>query len=237
MRYLYCVMMLGAGLTGCSRQADPPSHAEGSTIQHKPTDTTNDTNNLVNKYKVQQHVPKQNKKPVAPAPNAPARLEVESLWVPSGWMGDAPAGAVEYRVCRDDPHSGPSCEEWKYDPSKGSQGWAAVSYQWPENNFGDQPGRDLKGAYTHLRFAARAGQAGTRVLFKSGGHTKPGARYPASYESSTGIVSLDTQWRTYTIPVGSDDSNVASVFAFVFTRSQAPDGCTMWIDSLELVRE
>jgi hypothetical protein len=237
MRYLYCVMVLSTGLTGCTRQTDPPANTKGPNTQHNQFDPANEMNDLANKYKIQQPVPKDNKKPVAPAPRGPARLEVESLWVPSGWMGDAPTGAVEYRVCRDDPHTGPSCEEWKYDPSRGSQGWAAVSYQSPENNFGDEPGRDLKGAYTHLRFAARASQPGIRVLFKSGGHTRPSARYPASYESTTGVVSLDTQWRIFNIPVGPDDSNVASVFAFVFTRSQTPDGCTMWIDSLELVRE
>jgi hypothetical protein len=144
-------------------------------------------------------------------------------------MGDAhPAvGALSYRASADDPPA----DEWTYDPARGREGWAAVAYQWPELNFGDRKGKDLAGkGYDRLTFKARAREGTVRVLFKSGGHTSPDARFPASYEAVAGPVSLGVGWQDVSIPLGGQNlSNVPAALVVVFTEQLSPRGGTVLI--------
>jgi hypothetical protein len=160
--------------------------------------------------------------PVPPSPSQPrrgvARLPIEGIWVPSGWMGDAevPHGPLRHRFTRDGS-DGPICEEWSYQPAQGRRGWVAVGYQFPDSNWGARQGKDLsRFGFTRVTFLARA-RVGASVLFKAGGHTRPGAPFPASFEVSSGLLTLTRQWCRYTLqlPPGTDLSNTTTAFAFV----------------------
>ena len=147
-------------------------------------------------------------------------LPIEGTWVPSGWMGDAagrPDGPLSYRVYQE-ADSG-TFEEWSYEPAEGSRlGWVAAAYQYPDSNFGDAPGKNLsRRGFTQLTFRVRgrSGSEGETLIVKSGGHTRPGVPHPASYESDPVIVMLEKQWRTYSIPLDEDLSNVPTAFTFV----------------------
>ena len=161
-------------------------------------------------------------------------LPIEGLWIPSGWMGDASSSSLEYRICTEAPHSPRTCDEWVYDPSRGTLGWAAVAYQFPENNWGRQRGKDLsKHGFTRLTFYAKGKAGGERVLFKSGGHTSPGAAFPATYESTSGALTLTRSWQKCSMPLqGLDLSNTTAAFTFVINRQMAAQGSTFFLDNI-----
>jgi hypothetical protein len=164
---------------------------------------------------------------IAPAARA---LLIEGTWVPSGWQGDAesPDGPLSYRLVGDDPSTQGTYDEWSYDPAKGgARGWVAVTYQFPDSNWGDAPGKDLsRRGFTRLTFRARSRSGGVTLIIKSGGHTRPGASHPASYESDPIIVTLDKSWRTYSVPLDRMDlSNVPAAFTFVLRRTGLSKPC------------
>jgi hypothetical protein len=164
---------------------------------------------------------------VAQAPRPPQPLPVAGYFAPSGWMGDGEKGTKYVRVnpmCTDNPRRRPYCEQWVYAPDDAAIGWAAVAYQYPENNSGDRPGLNLsRHGYTRLTFWARGLKGDERVLFKAGDHTKPDVSYPASFVADTGYVTLTRAWKQYSVDLrGKDLSNVVCGFAWV--ARQAPDG-------------
>jgi hypothetical protein len=143
-------------------------------------------------------------------------------------MGDAerPDGPLSYRLVGNDPSTQGTYDQWSYDPTKGgSKGWVAVAYQFPDSNWGDAPGKDLsRRGFTRLTFRARGrGRPRSQTLIvKSGGHTRLGAPYPASFESDPVIVELDKCWRAYSVPVDRLDlSNVPAAFTFVLRASSS----------------
>lgn len=232
------ILVCAVLVVGCGKREGPPGQAGGErpTVPRPPgLDPSLD---LLKKYPA----------PVASTPpvvgsaavsgrQLPAVLDAESLFVPAGWMGDAAEGGLEYRICTEEAYSPPSCEEWTYNPSRGTQGWAGVAYLWPpEGGWGDSPGRDLTG-YTHLRFRARGKTPGIRVLVSSGGSTRPGSRHPASYTSTLGAITLGTDWGTYSVPIGPDTSNTSCALSLILTRQLCPDTGIFWIDNIVFVRE
>lgn len=158
-------------------------------------------------------------------------LPLDGTWVPSGWMGDAenPQGPLLRRVSRERPFSAPTCEEWLYEPAKGgAQGWIAVAYQFPANNWGDMPGKKLdQRGFIRLTFRARGEVGGEQLLVKAGGHTRPGCSYPASFESDVVVVTLQKDWVEYSIPLeGMSLANTPCAFAFILRADECIDGKT-----------
>lgn len=159
------------------------------------------------------------------------RLLFEGLLPPAGRMGDAedPQGPLVRRMCFDDFRSKPNCEEWIYDPTDANspQRWAGVAYQYTQGkyNFGQTPGKNLKGqGFTHVTFWARANcNTPVQLVVKSGGHTSYDARYPASYLVEHGMVELGRQWQFISIPIeGLDHSNVVCGLAFTLLADNGP---------------
>jgi hypothetical protein len=90
----------------------------------------------------------------------PLLLIEDAGFVPSGWMGDAEKDAGVIKVNESSakrpgsplPHS----EQWIYRPKTGAIGWAGVAWQFPEKNWGDQPGKDFsKRGFSKVSFWAR----------------------------------------------------------------------------------
>jgi hypothetical protein len=163
-----------------------------------------------------------------PTPARPDPLAVRGGWVPSGWMGDV--AALSFRAVPGDPPA----DEWTYRPDRGSQGWVAVGYQWPDSIFGDRPGRNLAGrGYDRLVVQGRSvGDAPIRVVIKSGGHTAAGARHPATYEVETEPIALDGTWRDVVLPLdGRDLGNVPVALVAVFTELGCPRGAVVQLRS------
>lgn len=155
-------------------------------------------------------------------------------FAPSGWMGDI--GDMRFYECeRDNRFSGQVAIRAGYDP-QGPQGWAGIYWQEPDGNWGTQPeaGYNLDNA-SALRFAAKGATGGEQVTFLMGGITGP---HPDSQQPalSTDIITLTSQWTTYTIDLrGRNLSQVIGGFGFVTDKCLNTKPITFYLDSIYYV--
>lgn len=161
---------------------------------------------------------------------------VPVYFYPSGWMGDGEHGKRYINLDtafrgrpRPDDNDG-VCNKISYQP--GPTGWAGIFWQYPDSNWGDQPGRRIRGA-KRIVFWATGERGGEVVEFKAGGIRDSRKRYQDSFEVSIGRVTLTNEWRRYEIPlVGQDLSNVIGAFAWVATGSANPNGLIFYLDDI-----
>jgi hypothetical protein len=179
--------------------------------------------------------PLQSRQPLAGA--GAESVEVNDLFYASGFMGDAAPlekdKLSEYvqldDASRENPHSPPTC--YKFTIKPGPLGWSAVGWQYPDGNFGSKPGRNLT-TFAKVSVWLRSSKPGY-LLLKAGGHTEPGANYPASFESSPIKVKISAEWARAEIPI-RDATNVPCVFVWVSRNSDNPEPFDLWIDDLRL---
>jgi hypothetical protein len=74
-------------------------------------------------------------------------------FTPSGWMGDW--NDIEFN---EKPREEPGSVKITYTP-RGKNGWAGMYWLYPSSNWGDLPGKDLKG-YHELTFRAKGAEGG-----------------------------------------------------------------------------
>jgi hypothetical protein len=179
----------------------------------------------------------------------PQSLLIEDVgFVPSGWMGDAErdAGAIKVNEssAKRPGSSLPHSEQWIYRPKTGAIGWAGVAWQFPEKNWGDQPGKDwAKRGFSRVSFWARGVPDKSGVLpklhFAAGGQTKAAKRYQSSFEEvwldpDVEFMALTEDWKEYKI--GLTGKNLSQVIvAFLFTiraKDVGSDGATFFLDSI-----
>jgi hypothetical protein len=159
-------------------------------------------------------------------------------FVPSGFMGDGErkGGLLLDPASRERPHSMPSCYKVTYKP--GPDGWAAIAWQTPANNWGSAPGKDLRGrgflqASVWARGVADASGLFPKVQFKAGGNTKGGQ---ASFSVEGDFVTLTGDWKEFrlALPAGKNAlSNVVSAFSVVIrAQDVGPSGGTFYLDDI-----
>ncbi len=163
-----------------------------------------------------------------------APVDVEKDFISSGWMGDGEKGKQYLQmtpVTGENPR--PNDENnvvMKVRYQVGSIGWAGVYWQWPPNNWGDKPVKQIKGA-TKVTFWAAGQKGGEIVEFKAGGVT--GKPCQDSFEVSLGRVALTKQWKRYEILLRRDERTpLAVVGAFAWVAEATPGGLTFFIDSI-----
>lgn len=163
-------------------------------------------------------------------------LDISDYYFPSGWMGDyqdityKPVSTVVPALDKE-----LSSIEIQYSARESnSKGWSGIYWQYPENNWGDNPsGYNLSG-FSHLTFWARGQQGGERAEFKIGGIT---GSYPDSLQPvlSTGIQTLSTEWKQYSIDLsGKDLSHTIGGFVWVSSRNENPNGCIIFLTDIQL---
>jgi hypothetical protein len=145
----------------------------------------------------------------------PARLE--SLFYPSGWMGDGRLGTKYFRFqYTQDTIESRSVVVAQLSYQPGPDGWAGIYWQYPDGNWGDLPGRSLVGA-REIAFLARGLAGGEIVEFKSGGIRE---KLSDSYETSLGKVVLTSTWTQHRIDLAQADlSSVIGAFAVVIAAA------------------
>ncbi|MBW2038003.1 MAG: hypothetical protein JRI46_00155 [Deltaproteobacteria bacterium] len=165
-----------------------------------------------------------------------APFDMPSYFYPSGWMGDGESGTRYIQLnttFRESPRLGDTdsaCIKIRCQP--GPKGWAGIFWQYPDSNWGDQPGSKIVGA-TRIVFWAKGEIGGEIVEFKAGGIRAPNKRYRDSFEVSRGRISLPRDWARYEISLsGQNLSHVIGAFAWVATRDANPNGLTFYIDDI-----
>lgn len=169
-------------------------------------------------------------KPIPPPLPLPEPYSITGNFFPSGWLGDAERGSIfvtydpNYNV---NPHSGNTCIRISYSKDKNGQGWAGIYWQYPENNWGEQRGKNLaERRYTKITFYARSDQEGQRATFKSGGINKT---FSDSFAMQSITVELTPLWRQFSIPLKNADlSNVIGAFGWSSDAS-----VTVYLDDIQ----
>jgi hypothetical protein len=134
----------------------------------------------------------------------------QTLWIPSGYMGETAAITVT-GDSRENPHSGATVMKVTYN--KGD-GWGGVVWQSPVNDWGAKPGGfDLTGA-KRLAFWARGAVGGEKVKF---GFGVIGADQPYGDTAKGEIeVTLTTEWQEFSVvPSGADLTRIKTGFMWV----------------------
>ncbi len=156
---------------------------------------------------------------------------LKNHFIPSGFMGDWDDIKLN-PAWQKSPASGKTCTRVEYHP-KGLKGWAGVVWQYPENNWGmdkgKQGGYDLSDA-SEVIFMARGEHGDERVEFKCGGIMNP---YGDTDGATIGEIGLNVEWSEYSIDVSNKDmSYIISGFMFVANKNSNPDGAVFYIDEI-----
>jgi hypothetical protein len=158
----------------------------------------------------------------APAAKLPLVIYAEgdqkSFYAPSGWMGNARAITVD-PMCPDRPHSGKTSMAIDY---ASASGWGGVVWQHPDHDWGEAPGGlSMAGAKT-LSFWARGAEGGEVVSFAYG-VLGPDKKYPDSSGARLDRVTLDREWKRFTIPLaGKDLSRIKTPFSWTAAAEGKP---------------
>ena len=163
-------------------------------------------------------------------------FDVCTYFYPSGWLGDGEQGAKHLwlnTTSLNKPRPNDTdhvCIEVNYLP--GPRGWAGIFWQFPENNWGDQPGRKIVGA-TKIVFWAAGENGGERVAFKAGGIRYPKKPFGDSFETSSEHIRLTKEWKRYEISLKDHDlSNVVGAFAWTAAGGGNVDELTFYLDGI-----
>jgi len=160
-----------------------------------------------------------------------APVAIVGNFYPSGFMGDI-KGIELNAQWSDNCHSGPTCVKVKYTP--GGMTWAGVYWQYPDSNWGDQPGRKIEGV-KKLVFWARGQLGGELVSFRTGGISSNGKKYQDSLDRTLdpNPVKLTPQWQQFQIDLdGADMSSVIGAFSWSVAREGNPQGATFYLDGI-----
>jgi len=158
---------------------------------------------------------------------ASAQLEVTAIFSPSGSEGDyADIGLDD--AWADQPISPPSCIRISYSAAQSQgQGYAGIIWQYPDSNYGSQPGMDLS-SYDRLTFWARGELGGEVAEFWAG-------QSGDTLQTVSMTVTLSRQWQQYSLDLsGQDRSSVSGGFAWRATKDQNPLGSTIYLDDIIL---
>lgn len=158
-------------------------------------------------------------------PDLTLPFDVNIYYYPFGWIGDGSLSKKQIVSTR-------SGNQIKISYTPGGETWAGVYWQYPANNFGASPGRNLIGA-RQLTFWAK-GETGKEIIeFKSGGIQ--GKKYGDSFEKSIGKIELTREWKKYVIDLtGEDLSSVVGAFAWTAARDDNKNGATFYLTKIQI---
>jgi hypothetical protein len=146
-------------------------------------------------------------------------VTISDYFVPGGYMGDgelSPAAiTVQTATCRQPrpPSASGDCYLFTYHP--GSRAWAGIYWQYPEKNWGANPGKQIEAGATKVTFYA-AGTTGHEVLqFIAGGENDMHLPCHDSFTAMTS-VALTTTLTQYQINLAGRtyESGVLGAFAW-----------------------
>ncbi|MDD5440789.1 MAG: hypothetical protein PHZ27_01085, partial [Candidatus Omnitrophica bacterium] len=165
----------------------------------------------------------------------------ENHFIPSGWMGDT--GDLKMNdQSQKDPHSGTTALEIGYTAKKsGGNGWAGITWQSAQNNWGQKDsGFDLSG-FNKLSFWAKGANGGEVVtVAKVGGIISKPDGSSVDFPDTLNVeykdpIRLTDQWQEYYINLSGEDlAYVNGGFSIVFNADHSGvDGQTVYLDDIK----
>jgi hypothetical protein len=167
-----------------------------------------------------------------------ARVDIENLFTPSGWMGDAEYDRKYVDFSGDDltsPNIRPKSIKITY--LFGPKRWAGMYWQNQPDNWGDEPGNNYSSRkLSSAIFWARGATGGEVVEFKVGGINDPRKGYRDSVAATTGRIPLTKEWKQYKIDLeGADLSDLIGGFCWVASADYNNGGkITFYLDDITL---
>ncbi len=161
--------------------------------------------------------------PFGGCPAVPLPFAVDDKYVPTGFIGDSDtidvSNSCEQRAGNEETR----CHRFTYVP--GAESFAGVLWQFPANNFGDQPGFEIPQGATEVAFTAWGETGGEAVNFVVGIADVDG------FHVETGDIALSTTPREYSVLLlGVEYTDVVSAFGWT---AAAPAGGGNLVFSVE----
>ena len=155
-------------------------------------------------------------------------VAISDYFTPSGYMGDGATSTTAITVqtmpCKQPrpPAAAGDCYHVTYKP--GGAAWAGVYWQYPENNWGAIPGKQVESGATKVTFYA-AGATGHEIIqFIAGGEKDMALPYRDSFTAAN-TVALSTTSVQYQISLIGKTYESGVLGAFAWTVS-VPRGTT-----------
>lgn len=140
-------------------------------------------------------------------------------FAPSGYMGDgkisSTAIVMKTMACKEPRPAGAAGDCYHVTYTPGSMGWAGVYWQYPENNWGANPGKRVEAGATNVTFYAAGTSGGEVIQFIVGGEADMALPYRDSFKM-TKAITLTTALTPYQIDLSGRtyDSGVLGAFAW-----------------------
>jgi hypothetical protein len=172
-----------------------------------------------------------------PAP-VPLPLLVSDYYSPDGLWGDGETrGALDVQKrCPDRPPGARGdCYTITYHP--GDRRFAGIDWQYPHNNWGQDPGLQIAPGATRVTVFARGDRGGETV--KLGAGQSGAMAFKDSFEVPSLEVTLTRAWTRYELPLGSTGYQGPGgvIGAFVLALQASDDGPrTLYLDDLRWER-
>ena len=148
---------------------------------------------------------------------------IESNFVMSGYMG---GGEVLTEPCEDD-RGGREGECLKITWTPDGAEWVGFFFQYPENNWGEQPGLLIEPGATHVRYRTWGGQGGERVNFGSGIPDADGFGVEAGYSE----LSAEPTESFMLIPEGITE--LTGAFSWFIENPNDAETIVFYLDDVE----
>ena len=175
-----------------------------------------------------------------PTTNTPQSLPitVSDYFTPSGFMGDGATSStailVNSTACKQPRPTGAVGDCYRVTFNPGSLGWAGVYWQYPENNWGMNPGKRVETGANRVTFYAAGATGGEPLQLLVGGESDARLPYQDSFKVMSAIT-LTTTLTRYQIDISgrSYDSGVLGAFGWTLvapTGAKAP--IVFYLDSI-----
>lgn len=163
----------------------------------------------------------------APEPTAlKLPVTISDYFVPGGYMGDgevSPTAITVQTTACSQPRpamAAGDCYWFTYTP--GARAWAGVYWQYPEKNWGADPGKQIEPGATRVTFHA-AGATGREVIqFIAGGVNDMNLPYRDGF-MATKTIALTTTLTQYQIDITAKSYGSGVLGAFAWSVGVPPD--------------
>jgi hypothetical protein len=161
----------------------------------------------------------------APPEQVPLPFVVSDYFSPDGFWGDGEVrGQLDVqRACPDVPAGAAGdCYAVRYFP--GARRFAGINWQYPHNNWGAHPGRQVAPGATRITFSVR-GAAGGEVVAFSAGQTGSSNAHNDNFSLNADRVTLTRDWTPVTVLLRGEryDGPSGLIGAFVVSLTAPSD--------------